>query len=144
MEGSEILKLETGAPMETRDRASVLDWLKKHALKKVVIRMQGTTLKVAGTLEGLAKLDACSTEIDESSLSIGLKGIQVSMSLHQNSLSMHLMAFGEKTENSLISMPVSIPYNLLILRTPEEDEKLGKSPKDREEEVTYSPYELLH
>ena len=130
--------------MEPWNMTSVLEWLKNKGSGAIVIRMQGTPLKVVGTGLGVDQIDACSTDITEMEMDVGQEGIYISMSVHEHTLAIHFLLRDPKSKATVISMPVSIPFSLLVLTTEEEERARLKALRGEKDEPEYSPYELLH
>lgn len=130
--------------MSTWDKTSVLAWLKETGTGAIVIRMQGTPLKLVGRSKGVDQIDACSTDISEVELDVGQEGINISMSVHDNTLALHFLAKDKQTKETIVSMPVSIPFTLLAMATEEEEKARLKALRGEKDEPDYSPYELLH
>ncbi len=134
--------------MEPWDKASVIEWIKAHRGEEIVIRMQGGAVRLQGRARRVEQLDACSTEIAEAEIAFGHRDMETSLSFHDDTLAVHLIAFHPGTRDVAASIPVSIPYGSLLLDTAEELETktrvgAGKK-KEAEEEPEFSPYELLH
>ena len=130
--------------MQNWDKTTVVEWLKKTGKQTLVIRMQGTTLRLTGHSQGLEKVDACSTEIEEVELDVGEPDTTVSLSVHDNTLGLHVLIHDPKTGQTVVSIPTSIPYGLLVLATAEEDKARSIALRGKDQEPEFSPYELLH
>ena len=130
--------------MEPWDKMSVLEWLKSRGAGTIVIWMQGTPLKVVGRSMGVDQIDACSTDIIEMEMDVGQDGIYISISVHDHTLAIHFLLRDPKTRDTVVSMPVSIPFTLLALATEDEEKKRLKKLRGETDEPEYSPYELLH
>lgn len=129
--------------MKKWTKKTVLQWFRVHAEKVVVVKLQGTTLRIEGRAAGVDEIDACSTDIYATGLGMDAPGLDTSISFHEHSLSVHLLVRETGSEKSILSMPVSIPYGLLQLSTPAEEKRVGKARARRREEPEFSPYELL-
>ena len=129
--------------MKKWTKKDVLKWFKVHAEKIVVVKLQGTTLRIEGRAAGVDEIDACSADIFATGLGMVSPGLDTSISFHENSLSVHLLVRESGSKRSILSMPVSIPYGLLQLSTPAEEKRVGKARAPKREEPEFSPYELL-
>jgi hypothetical protein len=128
-----------------QDREAIIKWLDDHSGREVCLRGQGTTLKVIGRTEGVDELDACSTEIYHTELITGLDDLQVAISFHPERLALHIIGRRPGGAPSLVSVPISLPYERVQLSLAEEETtRPAHASGDRAEEVEFSPYELLH
>ena len=98
--------------MNSWNFGTVLDFLMKHARQRIVIREQGTTMRVSGVLAEVGDRDACSLDLVEADLDTGIAGLHCSLTLHENTLLVHLSGPGPE---SPLFVPVSIPYEDLFL-----------------------------
>lgn len=134
--------------MESWDKAAVIEWFKAQRGQEIVIRMQGGSVRVQGRAEGVERLDACSTEIEQAEMAFGHRDMETSLSFHAETLGIHLIVFRSGTREVELSLPVSIPYDALLLSTVEAakaEATKGKTARKKEkEEPEFSPYELLH
>ncbi len=134
--------------MKAWDKVSVIEWVKAHRREEIVIRMQGAVLRLQGKTRGVERLDACSTEIAQAEMAFGHQDVETSLSFHDETLGVHLIAFHPGTRDVAASLPASIPYESLLLNTAQELEKKAQqaagAKKKEEEEPEFSPYELLH
>lgn len=152
-EAARARKERTGKGHEPWTRKSLEGWLKNHVGSTVMIRREHSTFRVAGVNLGVEKLDACSTEVWEADLDVGMEGVQVGMSLMEDSLAIQVLIPGHKAGEALLSVPMTIPYAELQLTRMEqsgEDGRLnvkrtgrGAQHETIETEEEYSPYELL-
>ncbi len=126
--------------MSDWDRKAILEWFKGAAGERIVIEMRGTTLRVEGVPTGVEELDACSTQFHEVGLDSGGEKIDVALSFHESTLSVHVMIHGDKPGTASLSIPVSIPHSALILKNAAREAEKA----DSEEEPVFSPYVLLH
>ncbi|MCZ6645011.1 MAG: hypothetical protein O7B79_02115 [SAR324 cluster bacterium] len=133
-----------GLPMAARGKSSVLNWFKARNGKEIVIRMRGSTLRLQGRNTGIEELDACSADFEEGALALEQVGMQVALTFHDDSLSIHCLVYRPGGTEVAVSLPISIPYDTLQLSTVEEMEKGNKSSGQEDEEPEFSPYELLH
>lgn len=97
--------------MSIANRKAAIDWLNGHRGREIVIQAQGSTLKVVGRADGVESIDACGTRIYECELLTGMPGIQVAMSLHEDTLALHLLGNRSEDGGVVCSLPVSVPYD---------------------------------
>ena len=129
--------------MKKWTKKTVLKWFRVHAETVVVVKLQGTALRIEGRAAGVDEIDACSADIYATGLGMAAPGLDTSISFHEHSLSVHLLVRETGSERSILSMPVSIPYGLLQLSTPAEEKRASKALARQGVEPDFSPYELL-
>jgi hypothetical protein len=120
-------------------KTAVIDWFRQHAGKAVVLRQPSTLLRVTGTIRDVGKLEACSADYETVDFECGLDDVQTSLSFHDTTLSLHVLAKPLHRQEASLSVPVSIPYadlDLSVHRDGKPDDPAAPPPK--------SPYELLH
>jgi hypothetical protein len=122
------------------DRKAVTAWLNAHKGRAVRLTSPGTRLRVVGTTQGIEELDACSTDIFYAELRTALPGLQIALTLHDEEVSLHLLAQDPKGGPAPVSLPLSFPYDRLRLDPAEAPEHGRPAAK---EEPEFSPYELL-
>ncbi|MFI5400635.1 MAG: hypothetical protein ACHQZQ_06260 [SAR324 cluster bacterium] len=98
--------------MEPWSFAHVLSFLMAHAGQRIAVRQRGTALRLVGHLADLGDRDACSMDLVEAELDLGIPGLQCVMTLHEATLLVHLS--GGSGEVGLY-FPMSIPYSDLVL-----------------------------
>ncbi len=119
--------------METWNFQSTLAFCLAHAKQRVTVRQRGTTLRLTGRLAALDERDACSMDLVEADVDLGIPGLHCTLSLHETTLLVHLSGSAADTGAFI---PVSIPYEDLILVEGEVAQPAkGTQPR--------SPYELL-
>ena len=116
----------------------MIDWLNDNANKRVELTVIGTPVVLRGTTDGVETLDACSTELQECEMETGVKGLQVALVMHEHALGIQVVASAKGQSKLSVSVPMSVPYTSVKL----ELEKESKKPSN--EDVVYTPYELLH
>ncbi len=118
-------------------RESLLRWIETHAGQEIVLRQQGSALKVHGICRGVEQLDACSTQYQECSLAPFGMDVDMTMSFHTETISLQMIARHPESNEVSLSLPISIPFSELLLTQPDEQEQ------DAESEPEFYPYELL-
>lgn len=127
--------------MSAFNRSSLLAWLHRHNGQSIVIRAQRSTLAITGVCEGIEDLDACSTEFTVCAVKTSLPNGEVSLTLHDTALSLHVLLRDPQGGQTAISVPVTVAYSELILELEEERRRKGRRPKA---EALSTPYRLLH
>jgi hypothetical protein len=119
--------------METWSFERALAFCLAHAKQRVTVRQRGTTLRLTGRMAALGERDACSMDLVEADLDLGISGLHCTLSLHETTLLVHLSGSAADTG---AFVPVSIPYEDLVLAEGEVAQPApGTQPR--------SPYELL-
>ena len=98
--------------MEPWNSSRVLDFLIAHARLRISLRQRGTNLRLTGTLDEVGDRNACSIDLVEADLDLGIPGLQCALTLHEKSVLLHL-AGGSGEDRQYF--PVSISYPDLIL-----------------------------
>lgn len=119
-------------------KASVIEWFRQHAGKDVVLRQPAKLLRVRGTIRDVGELDACSADYHTVDFECGLDDVQVSLSFHDDGLSLHVLAKPSHRQDTTLSLPFSILYAELELAPGS-----GAAADDAGPESGRSPYELL-
>ena len=96
--------------MSFANRQAAIDWLNGHQGREIVVQAQGSTLKVVGRNDGVDSIDACSTRIYECELVTAMRGIQIAMSLHEDTLALHVLGNRPEDGGVVCSLPLSVPY----------------------------------
>ena len=130
--------------MTVWDKPTAIEWVKEHSGQEIVIRVRGTTVRLQGRAGGVEDVDACAAEFQEFELHPGYEHLQIAISFHDHTLSVHFSALKPGSKETTISMPLSIPYTLLDLHTSEALKKESAATGQPKEEPEFSPYELLH
>ena len=130
--------------MDKLNKAAALQWFKSHKNQEIEIRWRGELVRLRGRCTGVQSLDACSAEYEESQL-VGLhEDVQIGFSFHDETLGVHLSIYPPQGKQPAAFVPLSIPYDLLQLSTPESKKAGEESPGEKGGEPEFSPYELLH
>lgn len=119
--------------MEPWSFARALSFFLAHARQRVTIRQRGSTLRVTGRLAALDERDACSMDLVEAHLDLGIEALHCTLSLHETTLLIHLSGAAGDTG---AFVPVSIPYEQLVLLE-------GEAPPAQRGTEPRSPYDLL-
>jgi hypothetical protein len=112
----------------------VMEFCLAHAEQRVTLRQRGSTLRLTGHLAHLDERDACSMDLVEVPLDLGVDGLECVLTLHAASVLVHVSSGKEEARWFL---PVSIAYADLVL------ERTDTAPSEAPAEELRSPYELL-
>jgi hypothetical protein len=133
--------------VEACSKAKLVAWLKAHAGQVVVLRVRGGALRLTGLLHAPHQLDACSTEITAADLDVGVAGLRVSLTLHEERLSVYAATAAQPGSPLGLSLPVSIAYaDLDLLRVEDEHPRADSAGPDAaaaEPPPVIFPYDLL-
>lgn len=131
--------------LENGNREAVIEWLQMHSKKKVLLTRKGSLVKVIGHPEDVDELDACSMELMECRIVPYVPDLEITVSFHPETLSLHMIARGDSQGHIALSFPVSMPYEEVALTSWEaEKERLAHLERQLKQiEPEYSPYELL-
>ena len=120
------------------NKTAVIEWFRQRVGHAVIVRQPSTLARLVGTIHNVDELDACSADIHTVDFECGLDDVTVAFSFHDGSLSVHVLAKPLHRQEATLSLPFSIPYGDLELRSAAD----GDDAKD--EAALRSPYELLH
>jgi hypothetical protein len=70
---------------------------------------------LVGIIPAVFEMDLCSGSLAEASLDVDNMGCDVSLTMHEQFLGIHLLFFRQNTEEQILSFPWEIPYSLLQL-----------------------------
>ncbi len=131
--------------MEHWSKETVLEWLRGRSGDEISLRMRGGSFSLLGTCKGVDELDACSKEFSQCAVTLANSDADVSLSFHDDGISVHLLFVSPVSNETNLSMAANIPYDKVVLtesRPPGEVRSAGNEPEQAG--VTRSPYELLH
>jgi hypothetical protein len=116
-----------------------------HAERRITLRQRGSTLRLTGRLAHLDERDACSMDLTEVPLHLGVPGLECVLTLHATSVLVHLSA-GQGDAQWFL--PCSIAYADLVLEVADAAQAEPSAPlaEPLAEPLatgTRSPYELL-
>lgn len=134
--------------MTAWNRDSVVKWFRGRPQHQVRVARSHDVMRLEGRCCGVEELDACSADYLECGLDVGIPGVEVALSFHDEVLLVHLYGVSPRKRGTAFSVPVSIPYEQLQLSEPTLAQTDGpgraRSTAEEEEEPAFSPYELLH
>ena len=97
------------------NKSKLLDFFRQHSGKKIIVEESGGTLRIQGKLQDLVETDMCSRILFEASLVPEIPGIEISLTLHEGFLGIHLLASSPEVEEPLLSCPAKISYEKLSI-----------------------------
>lgn len=110
-------------------------------------------MNLVGRPHKVEELDACSTIVHECDLDAGIEGLHIALSIHDDTLAVHLTGGEEGSEPHRrplsLSASLSLPYGQFEMSALDETSVSSRDtppePNDSEaSEPDFSPYELLH
>ena len=97
------------------NKSNLLDFLRQHTEEKIIVEESGGTLRIQGKLQDLVETDMCSSVLFETSLVPEIPGTEISLTLHEGFLGIHLLASSPEVGESLLSCPAQIYYEKLLI-----------------------------
>ena len=70
---------------------------------------------LVGIIPAVFEMDLCSGTLSEAALNVENMGCDVSLTMHEQFLGVHLLFFRQNTEEQILSFPWEIPYSSLQL-----------------------------
>ena len=97
------------------NKSKLLDFFRQHSGKKIIVEESGGTLRIQGKLQDLVETDMCSRILFEASLVPEIPGTEISLTLHEGFLGIHLLASSPETGMAILSCPAQISYKKLSI-----------------------------
>ena len=97
------------------NKSKLLDFLRQHTEEKIIVEESGGTIRIQGKLKDLVETDMCSRILFEASLVPEIPGTEISLTLHEGFLGIHLLASSPKVKAPLLSCPGQISYEKLSI-----------------------------
>ena len=97
------------------NKSKLLDFFRQHTEEKIIVKESGGTLRIQGKLKGLQETDMCSRILFEASLVTEIPGTEISLTLHEGFLGIHLLAISPEVGEPLLSCPAKISYEKLSI-----------------------------
>ena len=98
------------------NKSKLLDFFRQHSGKKIIVEESGGTLRIQGKLQDLVETDMCSRILFEASLVPEIPGTEISLTLHEGFLGIHLLASShDEVGDPLLSCPAQISYEKLSI-----------------------------
>ena len=97
------------------NKSKLLDFFGQHSGKKIIVEESGGTLRIQGKLQDLVETDMCSRTLFETAIVPEILGIEISLTLHEGFLGIHIRASSPEAGAPLLSCPVQISYEKLSI-----------------------------
>ena len=97
------------------NRALLAEFLRSHAHQEICIMDQRSRAFLIGMIPAVIEMDICSGTLVEASLNVGNMECDVSLTMHEQFLGVHLLFFRQNTDHQILSFPWDIPYSSLQL-----------------------------
>ena len=97
------------------NKSNLLDFLRQHTEEKIIIEESGGTLRIQGKLQDMVETNMCSRILFEASLVPVIPGTEISLTLHEGFLGIHLLASSPEVGEPLLSCPAKISYEKLSI-----------------------------
>ena len=97
------------------NKRKLLDFLRQHTEEKIIVEESGGTLRIQGRLQDQVETDMCSRILFEASLVPEIPGTEISLTLHDGFLGIHLLASSSEVGEPLLSCPAQISYEKLSI-----------------------------
>ena len=95
------------------NRALLTEFLRSHAHRQICILDQRSRAFLLGIIPAVFEMDLCSSTLSEASLNVEKMGCDISLTMHEQFLGIHLLFFSENTDQQILSFPWEIPYSSL-------------------------------
>ena len=97
------------------NKSKLLDFFRQHTEEKIIVEESGGTLRIQGRLQDQVETDMCSRILFEAALFPEIPGTEISLSLHDGFLGVHIVASSPEGGEPLISCPAQISYKKLSI-----------------------------
>lgn len=97
------------------DKTRLIEFLEQHDRQKIIVEESGGAVSLRGILRYHGERDMCGRSLYEASMITEIKGIEISLTLHNDFLGIHLLARSAGGDESLLSYPAQIPYKKLSI-----------------------------
>ena len=97
------------------NKRKLLDFLRQHTEEEILLEESGGTLRIQGKLQDLVETDMCSRILFEASLVPEIPGTEISLTLHEGFLGIHILARYPEAGEPLLSCPAQISYEKLSI-----------------------------
>tara|TARA_E500000075_G_C6993865_1_gene325187 strand:+ start:3101 stop:3439 length:339 start_codon:yes stop_codon:yes gene_type:complete len=97
------------------NQALLKEFLRSHAHQQICIMDQRSRAFLVGIIPAVYEMDLCSGTLSEAALNVENMGCDVSLTMHEQFLGIHLFFFRQNTEEQILSFPWEIPYSSLQL-----------------------------
>jgi len=124
--------------MPSWNKPTAVEWFTHRVGKRIRLREDGSIQGIRGVLRAVSEMDACSADFITATVDIGIPGLEVGLTFHEDALGLHALGKGTEGDGE-VSLGMSIPYPSLILDEPTG----GPQPSNEENQPGFYPYELL-
>ena len=97
------------------NRTLLTEFLRGHAHQQICIIDQRNKAFLVGIIPAVIEIDLCSGTLVEASLNVENIGCDVSLTMHEQFLGIHLLFFRQNSDQQILSFPWEIPYTSLQL-----------------------------
>ncbi|MFZ8919532.1 MAG: hypothetical protein ACO20P_08740, partial [bacterium] len=97
------------------NQALLKEFLRSHAHQQICIMDQRSRAFLVGIIPAVFEMDLCSGTLSEAALNVENMGCDVSLTMQEQFLGIHLFFFRQNTEEQILSFPWEIPYSSLQL-----------------------------
>ena len=97
------------------NRALLAEFLRSHAHQQICIMDQKSRAFLVGIIPAVIEMDLCSGTLVEATINVENMGCDVSLTMHEQFLGIHLLFFRQNTDQQILSFPWEIPYSSLQL-----------------------------
>ena len=95
------------------NRALLTEFLRSHVHRQIRILDQRSRAFLLGIIPAVFEMDLCSGTLSEASLNVENMGCDISLTMHEQFLGIHLLFFSKNTDQQILSFPWEIPYSSL-------------------------------
>ena len=92
------------------NKSKLLDFFRHHSEEKIIVEESGGTLRIQGILQDLVETDMCSSILFEASLVPEIPGTEISLTLHEGFLGIHLLANSPEVGEPLLTSPIRTKF----------------------------------
>ena len=97
------------------NRTLLTKFLRSHAHQKIFIIDQRSRAFLIGIIPAVIEMDLCSGTLVEATLNVENMGCDVSLTMHEQFLGIHLLFYRQNSDQQILSFPWEIPYSSLQL-----------------------------
>ena len=97
------------------NKSKLLDFFRQHSEEKIIVEESGGTLRIQGKLQDLVETDMCSRTLFEAAIVPEIPGAEISLTLHDGFLGIHILASSPEAGEPLLSCPAQIFYKKLSI-----------------------------
>ena len=90
--------------------ALLTEFLRSHAHQQICIMDQRSRAFLVGIIPAVIEMDLCSGTLVEAPINVENMGCDVSLTMHEQFLGIHLLFFSQNSNQQILSFPWEIPY----------------------------------